>query len=317
MPRSFVLAGAYPRREDLVKATWDFDKGLLNAAQLDERFLDQAREVVAFQETLGASPVTDGNLTWQDTFRGLVASASGFEVGGVTRLFETNKFYRQPILTGRPVLNKEAFTKHLLLERLGVKAAKKAILPSPYWLLRASKVETPPASPEDALVAGLVREAAQHVASLGYSEIQFQEPLLFYEEAPDLGLAAELIAAATKGLPGRTVVNFANGDAAEHLAWAAKLPVSAVGIDLVETHVDELATPAKAKLDLLAAVVDSQESLLEAGEDVEALAQAVEKRLKPARLTLTHTWDLEFLPATVAARKLELLARATAREVAA
>src|SRR5688572_12241327 len=125
MLRTVALSGSYSRREDLVKATWDFDKGLLDAAGLDRVRLAAAKETVEIQARFGASPVTDGNLTWQDTFRGVVESSAGFQVGGVTRLFETNKFYRQPILTGRPVLNAASFAKHFLLETIGTKTARK------------------------------------------------------------------------------------------------------------------------------------------------------------------------------------------------
>jgi 5-methyltetrahydropteroyltriglutamate--homocysteine methyltransferase len=316
MPRPLVLSGLYPRREPLVKATWDFDKGLLDAKRLEVAFLDDARELLELQTRLGVTAFTDGNLTWQDPFRGLIEAASGFQVGGVTRFFETNKFYRQPILTGRPVLNRDALRRHFLLESLSPPGPKKAVLPSPYWLVRSAKIETPSNAPEDALVAHLVNDAARWAASHGYAQVQLQEPLLFYEKAPDLEAAKELLTTALKGVEATTTVNFPNGNAAPHLAWAAGLPTDWLGIDFVETHVDELRAP-KSKLRLLAQVVDSQESLLESPAEVRALTGRIESRLKPAELTLTHTWELDFLPAETAARKLEVLSRAVTKEVVA
>src|SRR5687768_1512808 len=89
MPRTLVLSGLYPRSEPLVKTTWDFDKGLADAGRLDAAYLADARNLVDLETRLGFAALTDGNLTWQDPFRGLVESAAGFEVGGVTRFFET------------------------------------------------------------------------------------------------------------------------------------------------------------------------------------------------------------------------------------
>lgn len=316
MTRTLSLSGSYSRREDLVKATWDLDKGLLDAAGLNAIRLAAAREAVDLQTKAGVAAVTDGNLSWQDTFRGIVESTSGLEVGGVTRLFETNKFYRQPILKGRPVLNTEAFAKHFLLETIKVKGAKKAVLPSPYWFLRAAKIETPANAPEDALIADLVNGAARWLDGRGYSQIQFQEPLLFYEKAPDLDLARELLTKATKGIKAETIINFPNGDAAPHYMWATALPATWIGIDFVETLLNDVKKP-KTKTNLVAAVVDSQESLLESPDEVRDVADDVQARLQPGRLNLTHTWDLEFLPAPVAAQKLAILSAASKTTVVA
>lgn len=316
MARTLALSGLFPRSEKLVKATWDADKGLLDAPRLEAAFIEDARRLLGWQGRLGATPVTDGNLSWQDSFRGLVASAAGFEVGGLQRLFETNKFYRQPILTGRPVLNGEAFARHFLLEGLATRLPKKAILPSPYWLLRSSKIETPANAPEDALVAGLVNEAAKWAVAHGYAHVQFQEPLLFYEKAPDLELAGVLFDGALKGLKATTTINFPNGNAEAYYAWAARLPVDWIGVDFVETRLEDLKA-AKTRTRLLAQVVDSQESLLEDADGVREVAARIEQRLRPAELALTHTWELDFLPADVAVRKLEVLAAALGKEVLA
>jgi 5-methyltetrahydropteroyltriglutamate--homocysteine methyltransferase len=307
MPRSLALSGLWPRPEALVKATWDFDKGLRTQAQLDAAYLDATRQLVALQDRVGASERTDGNLTWQDTFRGLVDATTGYEAGGLVRLFETNKFYRQPILTGRPVLNKAKFRAFFLLDRLKSKAEKKAILPSPYWLARATHSELPAKVPDELLAARLVHDAARALESWGYTTIQFQEPLLFYEDAPDLDLAAELFRTALRGLKAATVLNFPNGNAAPHFVWATQQPAHALGIDFVETLPEDLRAP-KGRLRLQAQVVDSQESLLEDEDDLADLVDRIEARLGPAHLTLTHTWDLDFLSAPVAEQKVARLA---------
>lgn len=317
MVRTFAISGLYPRREQLVKASWDHDKGLLTPAKLDAEYLAAAREVVTLQERLGAGTVTDGNLTWHDAFRGLTESSSGLGADSVTRLFETNRFFRQPVVTAAPKLDAQKFAQHLLLQRIKTPAPKRAVLPSPYWFARVARDETGrdgAATARD--LARLVNQAASWLSGQGYAEVVFNEPQLFYETSPDLKLASELFSVALKGVKARTTLNFARTNIAEHAEWVFQQPADAIGVDFVETYVDDL-PKAKKPVALQAAVVDSQESLLESAEEVDALVSSIEKRLKPTALTLTATGDLETVPTPVAEKKLAVLARAARPEVLA
>lgn len=310
------LGGTYPRKEELVKATWNFDKGLVSQKELDEAFLAAAKEVIAIQRAAGCEPLTDGLLTWQDQMRPLVATSPSFEVGGVTRLFENNRFYRQPILNAAPKLDwgkLEAFFPHA---KHG-KGSWKAILPSPYWFARAAKdnVYHDEAKLGHAL-ASYVNEVARRLDKLGYAAIQFQEPCLFSEPEPDVGFANELFAVAAAGLKCETIANFPNGDAAPHQSFLKTVPVTTIGIDFVETLPEKLATRL-AGASLQAAVVNGQESHVEGPEEVRALVERVGKKLKPGRLSCTHTWDLEFVPHEVAQKKIALLASLATQKVSA
>lgn len=316
VPRTLALSGSYPRSETLVKATWNFDKNLLDQNGLDKVRLDEAKQLVALQEKLGFSSVTDGNLAWQDAFRGIIEASSAFEVGGVTRLFETNRFYRQPILRGKnPSPDVGALGRVLLLDKIKTKRAKRAILPSPYWLAKATKVENGQTFEAAAdTLAEYVNACSKWLEAQGYTELHFNEPLLFYEKGGDTKLAGRLIKTALKGLRADTTVNFPNGDAGRNLPWAANLPATTIGVDFVETYVVDLAKGVKLN-GLLAAVVDSQESLLESPEEVDELVTGIEKRLAPKSTVLSHTWDLEFNPNTNAEKKLEILARVATQKV--
>lgn len=310
------LSGTYPRKEELVKSTWNFDKGLVSRKELDDAFLAAAKEVVSLQRANGLEPLTDGLLTWQDQFRPLVETSPAFEVGGVTRLFENNRFYRQPILNAAPKLDWAKLEPYFPHVRHG-KGAWKAILPSPYWFTRAAKDNL--YQDEFKLghaLAGYVNSVARRLDKLGYAAIQFQEPCLFSEAKPDVGFANELLAEAAEGLTCETIANFPNGDAAPHHSFLKTAPVTTVGIDFVETLPEKL-PPRLAGLSLQAAVVNGQESHVESASDVRSLVERVEKKLKPSRLTCTHTWDLEFVPHEVALKKVAILGTLPARKVSA
>lgn len=308
MKIGLTLGGSYPRTEELVKATWNFDKGLLPQEELSRLQSAQAQQLLALQERFGFSPLSDGLLTWQDLFRPLVATSPSFEVGGVTRLFETNRFFRQPILHQPPQLDWPKLEAYFPHAHLAGQGPWKAILPSPYGFTHAVKDHA--FHDEYKLghaLAGYLNEVARRLDGLGYQAIQFNEAQLFYESKPDVGLANELLVAAVNGVRAETVANFLNGNAAPHAAFLQTVPVSTIGIDFVETLPEKLPARLQGK-QVLAQVVNAQESLLEAPGEVRELVGRIQDRLKPARLTATHTWDLEFVPPEVAVQKLEVLA---------
>jgi len=318
MTHEITLGGSYPRTEELVKATWNLDKGLLSDKELVETQDKQRRDVIALQRRVGCTGVTDGLLAWQDAFRPLVATGGGFEVGGVTRLFETNRFFRQPIVDAEPKLNwgkLEPFFPHA---KFGASKEWKAILPSPYWFARVAKDNH--YHDEAKLgwaLADYINAVAKKLEAAGYQTIQFNEAHLFHEAKPDVGFCNELLGQAIKGLKATTIANFVNGDAAPHQSFVQTVPTSAIGLDFVETLPEKLPTRLEGK-HIVAQVVNAQESHLEAPNEVQELVGRIQKRLKPSRLTATHTWDLEFVPAEVAQRKVEVLASLLpARKVAA
>lgn len=317
MTQGFALTGLYPRRESLVKASWNADKGLVAPHELDTEYLAATSELVSLQQELGAQSVTDGNLTWQDQFRALVEASPGLEVGGVTRLFETNRFYRQPILRGAPTLDDAKLAEFFRLDGTATTLSKRAVLPSPYWFSRWTRVQNEQ-SPDTAAhaIAEYVNQVAQWLVGRGYREIVFNESLLFYEKNPNLALAKDLLDQAVDDVRAQTIVNFANGDASRHLDWLAKVPSWGVGVDFVETNVARVAN-APQGLNLQAGVVNAQESLIESATEVQALVSNVLKAFAPSSLTLTHTGDLETVPTPVAEQKLRALRQATQPEVVA
>lgn len=303
-----TLGGIYPRREELVKGTWNADKGLLQKGELSKLQAAATDELLALQQRLGFTPLFDGLLTWQDQFRGIVEATDGFEVGGVTRLFETNRFFRQPILNAAPKLDYARLRASLPSAARTRTGAWKAILPSPYWMTRVTldhhfKDEAKLGH----AVAGVLNDAAKRLAADGYQTIQFQEPALFYEKVPDVGFANELLAVATQGVKATTVGNFTNGDAARHHSFLQTVPVDVLGIDFIETLPEKIPPRLQGKK-LQAQVVNGRESQLETPPELEELVGRIRTKLKPAALWVTHTWDLEFVPAEVAIRKVEALA---------
>ena len=63
------LTSTFPRSEELVVATREFDRGRRNAADVEALFDRATDQVLALETKLGFSTVTGGNLARQDLFR--------------------------------------------------------------------------------------------------------------------------------------------------------------------------------------------------------------------------------------------------------
>ena len=305
------LTGPYPRSEALVAATRDLDRGRTTADAVEELFVRSEREVVQLEERLGMDVVTAGYLRWPDLFRPFAETWGGFTVGPLTRWFETNTFYRQPILNAPPERTPGAIEKRLppVFREVGPKRAK-VFFPGPYTFV--GLLENRSGETFEALTHRFGRLLADEVRELraaGYTTFQFQEPLLVV--LPPVGPRAEAVVAAYRAisdsLDGATGIVWTYfGDAAPVFPLLSRLPVTAVGIDLAETdtnHLDRFAERRGIGL----GCIDPRTTLVEDSAEVARLVRSVYEKLRPTGVWLGPGGPLDLLPTEPASRKLHLL----------
>ncbi|HZY91265.1 MAG TPA: hypothetical protein VFG07_00615 [Thermoplasmata archaeon] len=305
------LTGPFPRSEALVAATRDLDRGRTTPEAVEDLFRTTEEEVVRLEERLELDHVTGGFLRWADVFRPIAETWNGFTVGPVTRWFETNTFYRQPILHAPPerVAGSVAARLPPTPRSKGIDRAK-VILPGPYTftsLLENRSGETP-----EGLIQRLGRLLAdelRELRALGYTTFQFQEPSLVVD--PPKGARAEAVIEAyrriAEGSDGSTTILWTFfGDAGPALPLLARLPVGVVGVDLAETEPASL-RPFPDRRGLGLGVLDPRTTLIEEPSEVARVARGITDRVKPASLWLGPGAPLDLLPWEAARRKLHLL----------
>jgi 5-methyltetrahydropteroyltriglutamate--homocysteine methyltransferase len=301
------LTGAFPRSEALVEATRDLDRGRTSPAAVEELFLRTESDVAQLEARLGLEPRTGGYLRWPDLFRPFAETWEGFTVGPLTRWFETNQFYRQPILHAPPA--RAAGTIASWLPTAGGNGAhpRKAILPGPYTF--AGLIDNRFGETQEGLTHRLGRLLGEEVAELrasGYSTFQFQEPLLVHR--PPEGARAEAVVAAYKAIGASadgatTAVWTFFGDAQPAWPLLSRLPVSLVGVDLSETDALKL-PPLTERRGLGLGVIDPRTSLVEDPSEVVTLARSIVERHRPSILWIGSGAPLDLLPWEPATRKL-------------
>jgi 5-methyltetrahydropteroyltriglutamate--homocysteine methyltransferase len=267
---------------------------------------------LAEQAEAGLDLVTDGQIRWLDPISHLAAKLSGVRVNGLLRFFDTNFYFRQPVVRG-----KLERTNPLLLEEFKFAKEKstrsvKAVLTGPYTLARYSVEEKGGAGGFDKMLEGYTAALAAEVAALaaaGATVIQVEEPALlkYPDDFPRLEQSLTALAMSKDSAQLALVLYF--GDPAPIYDHLQTLPVDLLGFDFTYNPglVDRVASNGTART-LVLGLVDGRNTRL---EDPAATARQLEKLAHGADLNrayLSPSCGLEFLPRDRARLKLKHLA---------
>ena len=309
------LTGPFPRSEALVQATRDLDRGRTTMPAVQQLFDATESEVVRIEQAAGLTFVTGGLLRQADLFRPVAETWSGFTVGPLTRWFETNSFFRQPILHHPPERTPGALAARLPAAARASGHLAKAILPGPYTL--ANLLENRSGETPEALVhrfGRLLGAEAAELRTAGYAAVQFQEPLLVVR--PPEGPAAESVVAAYRsiaegaGTMPTTVWTFF-GPAGPAWPVLQRLPVGTVGVDLSETELPEIRELTGSRA-LGLGVIDPRTSLPEDPAELAPVVEGVARRSHVDRILLGPGGPLDLLPWATATRKIATLPQTVA-----
>jgi 5-methyltetrahydropteroyltriglutamate--homocysteine methyltransferase len=306
--------GIYPRSEDVVAATRGLERGRTSLQEVEGAFAEDRRDFIQVQQSAGLDYFSDGLIRWQDLFRPLVEASGGLDARTLVRWFDNNSFFRAPEVTGDLTLSVPLPAMFENDEDLP--APKVATLPSPYLFSRAAQAH----GDRNALMMDLTREVlrpvAESLAARGYEVIHLQEPWLPYFglEPSDWDDFEKALMEIRDGIsaPGAILVLHAYfGDAGPYVDRLRRLPVDAVGIDFVQTDLDELGSDWDTGL--VAGILDGRSSPIESTDGTAAFARRVAETLSPPVLYLSSNCELEYLPRDIARQKVARLGEVSAR----
>jgi 5-methyltetrahydropteroyltriglutamate--homocysteine methyltransferase len=302
--------GIYPRSGELIQISRDVLRKRRKETEYFTQYKKDCDNFLKLQQSLDFDFIEDGKLGWHDIFRPIVESTKGFEIGALTRWFDNNCFFRQPILTGKLQLDEKKLEKFFL--KIIPSKKWKVTLPSPFAFAKLTQNDTNLSF--EKVLAEITRVIAQIVVYLeqkGVAFVQFNEPYLPYQGATPADLkhfnkTHEQLAR----VKGRLIIafQFYFGDAAPIIKGLRKSDfIDIIGVDFYKTAL--LSLPKDFPYALAAGVLDGRNSLL---EDEDTLKEFVEEAIKTVRsndLYITNNSDFELLPETIARKKVELLAK--------
>jgi 5-methyltetrahydropteroyltriglutamate--homocysteine methyltransferase len=297
--------GIFPRSESLVAATRDLERGRTTEQAVEAAFGDDREAFVALQRQAGLGFFSDGLLRWQDLFRPLVDASTGLEAGGLARWFDNNAFYRTPDVVAPPVLSVEP---DVFADLHDVPEPRAATLPSPYLFSRAARGLGVGEAAE-----AMLRPAAEFLVARGCAVIHLEEPWIGFRgiEEAEWPSFEKALGVLTEGLAAMVVLHVFYGDAEPFLDRLRRLPVTAVGVDLVETNVDAIGRHWESGL--LAGCLNGRATVLEDLDATAELVVRVAEQAAPPWLFLSSATELELLPQPWAAKKVRRLGALTER----
>jgi 5-methyltetrahydropteroyltriglutamate--homocysteine methyltransferase len=276
----------------------------VGADAVESAFADDLTAFVGVQKDAGMDFFSDGLLKWQDIFRPLVET----KPHTLVRWFDTNTFFREPELAGTlPRMT----NPNGVLPAGSVPQPRMATLPSPYMFSRAARTDQDRNRLMVDLATKVLRPAIDAAAARGAALIHLEDPWLGYFgiQQGDWAPLADALQILRRDLKATLAYHVYFGDAGPHIRQLLALPVDALGIDLIETDVDELGSGWDKAL--VAGVINGRSSILESVDNTVAVARHLADRVRPRDLYLSSNCELGYLPTPVAERKVQRLGEAT------
>ena len=310
-----TVIGSYPKIPNLPRpgrlrnAISRLDRGVIGEEELRRVEDEVTVEVLEEQAEAGLDLVTDGQIRWEDEQTYLARKLAGVSINGLTRWFDTNMYYRQPVIEGA-VARRDAITVRDYTFAVEHSAQPvKPVLTGPYTLARLSVDQHYGAV--DALAGALAEALNQEAKALqeaGATLIQFNEPAIL-QHKEDFSRFATVCRRLVDGLTVETALYLYFGDVEGIYPQLLDLPFHLIGLDFVMGAKNEAllkSAPFTKKLGL--GIVDARNTKLESADQIVERVRTLAAGVAPDQVHISPSAGLEFLPREVAQEKLRRLA---------
>ena len=293
-----TLNGQFPRSENLIRATRDFDRGRTSLTELEKAFTEDYNSVKELQKNF--KWVSDGLLYWQDILRPFADVVEGTRIGGLVRYYETNTFIRRLYFSTAKIKEDNKWVETYF--RFG----NLAILPGPFTFKKYTYGFSLPQ------ILDVLTVVVKMLVESGFSVFYFQEPEVVYESIGNFPENYKMFFSHIKRESGAStiVLNTYFGSVVPIIKQLLNLEIDGIGVDFFETDVLALRECGWDKnKGIIAGVVNTTNSLMESIEMVEPLINVLTDDIKPGFLVLTGRADFELLPRRIAENKVNFLKR--------
>lgn len=310
-----TVVGSYPRigdsfeEQSLRRAIGRFDKGEIDESALRAAEQDVVRAVLREQNEAGLDLITDGQVTWYDSQSHIARNLGPVEIGGLVRYFDTNTYYRQPIVRGPVQWSEPILVDEWRFAQANSRAPVKAVLTGPLTL--ASLALDRHYGRKEPLVRALASALADEVGAIvaaGARHIQIDEPALILrpKETP-LALEGLETIAARKG-PASITLFIYFGGVSGIFKDLRSAPVDFLGLDLVQgaRTWDRLAHSG-AETPVILGLIDARNTKREDPRAIAKRIQSLKGRIDLDASYISTSNGLDFLPRDKAREKLGLL----------
>lgn len=302
------LTGSFPRSEGLVEATRAAVRRRIPSSDLEAAFRSDLSELIRLQRDAALDFLVDGQLNWQDLFRPFSKLFTGITLGGLTRWFDNNTFYRKPLIVERVRFSNAGVEQYFRSDLLPASVPKRAILPGPFTFAVMSQ-NSPQTSLADLVddIAHALKDTVDVLHKSGYTHFQFNEPCLAVGRTRgELEIAKHGFEICAKANGASTDLHLYFGDVGPIVHLLLDFPVDCLGLDFYASSVDSIADYSFQK-QLGCGCIDGRNSLVESPNDLIGFITKVRDDIEPEGISICPNCDLEFLPSVIAEKKVRVL----------
>ena len=306
--------GSYPRIGDKPEqqkhrqgyARWE--RGELSDEEFERVQAEVTREVIEEQVRAGLDLITDGQVRWYDPISHFARKLSGCEVGGLLRFFDTNFYFRQPVIVGNVSWREPIVVEKFKFAKKVSKVPLKPVLTGPYTLSKYS-INRRGVRFDELLreFADAISREVGELAKAGADLIQIDEPAILknQNEFEALKTAIEKVVA-NKGKAKLALYTYF-GDAAPLYRKFVKLPVDVIGFDFTYSpNLPNTIARLGCGKDLGLGLIDGRNTRLEGERGVLATLRKLLPNIGSEYVYLNPSCGLgEYLPRSAAFEKLK------------
>lgn len=310
-----TVVGSYPkipnrpRPARLRNAISKLDRGEITRDELAKIADEVTIEVLDEQADAGLDLVTDGQIRWEDEQTYLAREMTGISINGLIRWFDTNMYFRQPVIEGDVAWQRPITVRDYAFAVEHSQKPVKPVLTGPYTLAQLSIDKRYNDNESLALAfADALNREAKALQEAGATLIQFNEPAIL-KQKDDIASFAKVCARLVDGLTAETSLYLYFGDIEGIYDEVQHLPFDLIGLDFVMGAANAaLLEGATFKKKLGLGIIDARNTRLESPDQIAEQIRRLSDGIDPDNVHVSPSAGLEFLPREVAQEKLRLLA---------
>ncbi len=306
--------GFYPREKAISKVLKKHNKGKIPKKEMEEELYTFSKKVIEEQISYGIDLPTTGLLAWDDLFTPVANEIEGFSINGLTRFFENNFYYHQPVAESD--FGKITSTLSERFSKLRKDYPVKAVLPGPFTMAHMS-INEHFESTEDFSVAlaEKLHEIAVNFQEAGAQFLQIDEPLIVNRDMDkdDLALLKKTISIMVEDLEMKIGLYTYFGNVESVLSSVLELPINVFGFDdvahnnlkVIEEYHAENGLPEGIGLGLGA--VDALNTKMEKPEELNDKYSRAKEIVGEENVNIGPNYSLDLIPYSKAQEKLQNL----------
>jgi 5-methyltetrahydropteroyltriglutamate--homocysteine methyltransferase len=310
---SFPRIGEHPDEQKLRRATAGLEEGKISFDEFTRVQNELIDEIIKIQERAGIDTITDGLIRWYDPASHLAKNLDGFEINGLLRFFDTNFYFRQPVVKGVVGLGNGKLADEIRYTASKSKREVKAVMLGPLSMAAMSLNKSSLKFEELCLKLGeVLGRQADQLSSAGANIIQIEEPWL--ARNPNLFELFQSGFGKFNQFKGnaRTLVTFYFGDINHLYNRLSEIPADMIGIDFPYSPgvINKILADGFPK-PISFGILDGRNTKMENPDTVAKTLEPILQKINLNGCHITTSCGLEFLPRQYAIKKLELTAQIT------